>query len=65
MGHPLDPIGTLFSTLMETGRGGEDGHAVLLDFSGTHSDSLLTTTQRQVCTDEESQDVSMDDTLMS
>ncbi|XP_036383769.1 zinc finger SWIM domain-containing protein 6-like [Megalops cyprinoides] len=25
VGHPLDPIGTLFSTLMETGREGEDG----------------------------------------
>ncbi|XDV54855.1 hypothetical protein PO909_023058 [Leuciscus waleckii] len=25
VGHPLDPIGTLFSTLMETGRGDEDG----------------------------------------
>ncbi|KAM8828168.1 zinc finger SWIM domain-containing protein 6 isoform 1-T1 [Spinachia spinachia] len=33
VGHPLDPIGTLFSTLMETGRGGED--AALLDFSGS------------------------------
>lgn len=36
VGHPLDPIGTLFSTLMETGRGSEDGAMVLLDFSGTH-----------------------------
>uniref|UniRef100_A0A674AIC2 Zinc finger SWIM-type containing 6 n=1 Tax=Salmo trutta TaxID=8032 RepID=A0A674AIC2_SALTR len=25
VGHPLDPIGTLFSTLTETGRGTEDG----------------------------------------
>ncbi|KAK2887997.1 zinc finger SWIM domain-containing protein 6 isoform X1 [Channa argus] len=25
VGHPLDPIGTLFSTLMETGQGSEDG----------------------------------------
>ncbi|XP_069021485.1 LOW QUALITY PROTEIN: zinc finger SWIM domain-containing protein 6 [Embiotoca jacksoni] len=33
VGHPLDPIGTLFSTLMETGRGGEDGAP--LDFSGS------------------------------
>lgn len=24
VGHPLDPIGTLFSTLMETGRGGDE-----------------------------------------
>uniref|UniRef100_A0A669DVQ4 Zinc finger SWIM-type containing 6 n=1 Tax=Oreochromis niloticus TaxID=8128 RepID=A0A669DVQ4_ORENI len=32
VGHPLDPIGTLFSTLMETGRGSEEG--TLLDFSG-------------------------------
>uniref|UniRef100_A0A8D0AG26 Zinc finger SWIM-type containing 6 n=1 Tax=Sander lucioperca TaxID=283035 RepID=A0A8D0AG26_SANLU len=36
VGHPLDPIGTLFSTLMETGRGGEDGAAALLDFSEQH-----------------------------
>ena len=34
VGHPLDPIGTLFSTLMETRQGSED--RVLLDFSGTH-----------------------------
>ncbi|XP_063334097.1 zinc finger SWIM domain-containing protein 6 [Pelmatolapia mariae] len=33
VGHPLDPIGTLFSTLMETGRGSEEG--TLLDFSGS------------------------------
>lgn len=33
VGHPLDPVGTLFSTLMETGQSSED---VLLDFSGTH-----------------------------
>uniref|UniRef100_A0A667WKX6 Zinc finger SWIM-type containing 6 n=1 Tax=Myripristis murdjan TaxID=586833 RepID=A0A667WKX6_9TELE len=26
VGHPLDPIGTLFSTLMETGRGNEEGN---------------------------------------
>ncbi|XP_033502973.2 zinc finger SWIM domain-containing protein 6 [Epinephelus lanceolatus] len=35
VGHPLDPIGTLFTTLMETGRGSEDGAAALLDFSGS------------------------------
>ncbi|KAG7499232.1 hypothetical protein JOB18_032845 [Solea senegalensis] len=35
VGHPLDPIGTLFSTLMETGHGREDGASVLLDFSGS------------------------------
>lgn len=35
VGHPLDPIGTLFSTLMETGRGSEEGTTTLLDFSGT------------------------------
>uniref|UniRef100_A0A7N6BF09 SWIM-type domain-containing protein n=1 Tax=Anabas testudineus TaxID=64144 RepID=A0A7N6BF09_ANATE len=28
VGHPLDPICTLFSTLMDSGRGSEDGHAV-------------------------------------
>ncbi|XP_077944620.1 LOW QUALITY PROTEIN: zinc finger SWIM domain-containing protein 6 [Gasterosteus aculeatus] len=33
VGHPLDPIGALFSTLMETGRAGED--TALLDFSGS------------------------------
>ncbi|XP_028319113.1 zinc finger SWIM domain-containing protein 6-like [Gouania willdenowi] len=32
VGHPLDPIGTLFSTLMETRRGFEEGAA--LDCSG-------------------------------
>lgn len=37
VGHPLDPIGTLFNTLMETGRGIEDGAAVQLDFSGTET----------------------------
>uniref|UniRef100_A0A6Q2X4L4 ZSWIM4-8 C-terminal domain-containing protein n=1 Tax=Esox lucius TaxID=8010 RepID=A0A6Q2X4L4_ESOLU len=35
VGHPLDPIGTLFSTLMETGRVEEDGGNAFLDFSGT------------------------------
>ncbi|XP_031731002.1 zinc finger SWIM domain-containing protein 6-like isoform X1 [Anarrhichthys ocellatus] len=35
VGHPLDPIGTLFSTLTETGRGSEDGAAARLDFSGS------------------------------
>uniref|UniRef100_A0A8C1YBT7 Zinc finger SWIM-type containing 6 n=1 Tax=Cyprinus carpio TaxID=7962 RepID=A0A8C1YBT7_CYPCA len=34
VGHPLDPIGTLFSTLMETGRGYEDSsQGGFLDFS--------------------------------
>uniref|UniRef100_A0A3P8XAQ5 ZSWIM4-8 C-terminal domain-containing protein n=1 Tax=Esox lucius TaxID=8010 RepID=A0A3P8XAQ5_ESOLU len=33
VGHPLDPIGTLFSTLMETGRVEEDGGNAFLDFS--------------------------------
>uniref|UniRef100_A0A8C1QU72 Zinc finger SWIM-type containing 6 n=1 Tax=Cyprinus carpio TaxID=7962 RepID=A0A8C1QU72_CYPCA len=34
VGHPLDPIGTLFSTLMETGRGDEDSlQGGFLDFS--------------------------------
>lgn len=38
VGHPLDPIGTLFSTLMETGRGDEDGsQGGFLDFSGTET----------------------------
>lgn len=42
VGHPLDPIGTLFSTLMETGRGEEDGpHGGFLDFSGTNASSHL------------------------
>uniref|UniRef100_A0AAY4EVZ9 ZSWIM4-8 C-terminal domain-containing protein n=1 Tax=Denticeps clupeoides TaxID=299321 RepID=A0AAY4EVZ9_9TELE len=34
VGHPLDPIGTLFSTLMEAGRGDEDSSSGgFLDFS--------------------------------
>ncbi|XP_054908482.1 zinc finger SWIM domain-containing protein 6 [Poeciliopsis prolifica] len=32
VGHPLDPIGTLFATLMETGRGSDDGATA--DFPG-------------------------------
>ena len=35
VGHPLDPIGTLFSTLTETGRGAEEGANTCLDLSGT------------------------------
>uniref|UniRef100_A0A8C5FWW7 Zinc finger SWIM-type containing 6 n=1 Tax=Gadus morhua TaxID=8049 RepID=A0A8C5FWW7_GADMO len=35
VGHPLDPIGTLFSTLTESGRGGEEGSNTCLDLSGT------------------------------
>lgn len=34
VGHPLDPIGTLFSTLIESARGVEESSA---DFSGTHT----------------------------
>uniref|UniRef100_A0A8D3C9G0 ZSWIM4-8 C-terminal domain-containing protein n=1 Tax=Scophthalmus maximus TaxID=52904 RepID=A0A8D3C9G0_SCOMX len=34
VGHPLDPIGTLFSTLMEMWQGSEDR---VLDFSGTYT----------------------------
>lgn len=34
VGHPLDPIGTLFSTLTESGRAGEDGSNTCLDLSG-------------------------------
>lgn len=45
VGHPLDPIGTLFSTLMETGRSSEEG--ALLDVSGgcryTHSGKSVST----------------------
>lgn len=41
VGHPLDPIGTLFSTLMETGRGSEDRAVNLLDFAGTESPILM------------------------
>lgn len=40
VGHPLDPIGTLFSTLMETGRGREDGATTLLGLSGTGTQKL-------------------------
>uniref|UniRef100_A0A4W5QYB4 Zinc finger SWIM-type containing 6 n=1 Tax=Hucho hucho TaxID=62062 RepID=A0A4W5QYB4_9TELE len=35
VGHPLDPIGTLFSTLLDTGRGDEEGGNTFLDFSGS------------------------------
>lgn len=34
VGHPLDPIGTLFSTLTESGRVGEEGSNTCLDLSG-------------------------------
>lgn len=34
VGHPLDPIGTLFSTLTESGRAGEEGSNTCLDLSG-------------------------------
>uniref|UniRef100_A0A8C8MMD5 SWIM-type domain-containing protein n=1 Tax=Oncorhynchus tshawytscha TaxID=74940 RepID=A0A8C8MMD5_ONCTS len=37
VGHPLDPIGTLFSTLLDTGRGDEEGGNAFLDFSGSVS----------------------------
>uniref|UniRef100_A0A4W5R5R9 Zinc finger SWIM-type containing 6 n=1 Tax=Hucho hucho TaxID=62062 RepID=A0A4W5R5R9_9TELE len=37
VGHPLDPIGTLFSTLLDTGRGDEEGGNTFLDFSGTRT----------------------------
>lgn len=40
VGHPLDPIGTLFSTLMETGRGSEEGATTQLDLSGTDTQIL-------------------------
>ncbi|XP_077378074.1 zinc finger SWIM domain-containing protein 6-like isoform X1 [Festucalex cinctus] len=33
VGHPLDPIGTLFSTLTESGRVGEEGSNTCLDLS--------------------------------
>lgn len=35
VGHPLDPIGTLFSTLTESGRVGDEGANICLDLSGT------------------------------
>uniref|UniRef100_A0A3Q3IB98 SWIM-type domain-containing protein n=1 Tax=Monopterus albus TaxID=43700 RepID=A0A3Q3IB98_MONAL len=41
VGHPLDPIGTLFGTLMETGRGSEDGATALLDFSGKRTEHVV------------------------
>ncbi|CAB1320059.1 unnamed protein product [Coregonus sp. 'balchen'] len=37
VGHPLDPIGTLFSTLTETGRGAEEGANTCLDLSDCSS----------------------------
>lgn len=35
VGHPLDPIGTLFSTLTESGRANDEGANTCLDLSGT------------------------------
>ncbi|XP_071392302.1 zinc finger SWIM domain-containing protein 6-like isoform X2 [Centroberyx affinis] len=37
VGHPLDPIGTLFSTLTESGRIGEEGSNTCLDLSDCSS----------------------------
>lgn len=42
VGHPLDPIGTLFSTLTESGRVGEEGSNTCLDLSGTESNNTVT-----------------------
>lgn len=42
VGHPLDPVGTLFSTLVEMGRGNEDRATPLLNFSGTDIDVKVT-----------------------
>lgn len=39
VGHPLDPIGTLFSTLIEAGQGREEETAAAHDISGTNTDS--------------------------
>ncbi|XP_056117403.1 zinc finger SWIM domain-containing protein 6, partial [Rhinichthys klamathensis goyatoka] len=61
VGHPLDPIGTLFSTLMETGRGDEDGsQGGFLDFSAStmssskHSELLLFPSTRRFLEEGES-----------
>uniref|UniRef100_A0A8C6PGB5 Zinc finger SWIM-type containing 6 n=1 Tax=Nothobranchius furzeri TaxID=105023 RepID=A0A8C6PGB5_NOTFU len=48
VGHPLDPIGTLFSTLTESGRVGEEGSNTCLDLSGT--DALKSLDHNRVCT---------------
>uniref|UniRef100_A0A8C1V555 Zinc finger SWIM-type containing 6 n=1 Tax=Cyprinus carpio TaxID=7962 RepID=A0A8C1V555_CYPCA len=48
VGHPLDPIGTLFSTLMETGRGDEDS------FSSKHSELHLFPSTRRFLEEGES-----------
>ncbi|XP_060932993.1 zinc finger SWIM domain-containing protein 6 [Limanda limanda] len=40
VGHPLDPIGTLFSTLMETRQGSEE--RVLFDYSGSFGPGRMT-----------------------
>ncbi|CAG10890.1 unnamed protein product [Tetraodon nigroviridis] len=37
VGHPLDPIGTLFSTLTESGRAGDEGTTTCLDLSDCSS----------------------------
>lgn len=44
VGHPLDPIGTLFSTLTESGRAGEEGSNTCLDLSGEQSSGQWTDT---------------------
>lgn len=41
VGHPLDPIGTLFSTLTESGRAGDEGSNTCLDLSGAADISEL------------------------
>ncbi|MEQ2213814.1 hypothetical protein XENOCAPTIV_021381, partial [Xenoophorus captivus] len=68
VGHPLDPIGTLFGTLMETGWGSDDG--ATLDFSGQQRvmpDGLYA--QEKVCRNEEQllaklQEVDLDEMLV-
>ncbi|KAJ8260841.1 hypothetical protein COCON_G00165640 [Conger conger] len=51
VGHPLDPIGTLFSTLTE--RGEDEGSSGVLDFSGTLSEGREVPQRREsvACTE--------------
>uniref|UniRef100_A0A8C2FD61 Zinc finger SWIM-type containing 6 n=1 Tax=Cyprinus carpio TaxID=7962 RepID=A0A8C2FD61_CYPCA len=54
VGHPLDPIGTLFSTLMETGRGDEDSSQASTMSSSKHSELHLFPSTRRFLEEGES-----------
>lgn len=48
VGHPLDPIGTLFSTLMETSQEEVEKAAVVHEHSGTDQTPQLPEAERPV-----------------